>query len=141
MCVYTNTQQLSTWVLLLVHESHDVLHEVPPLLSILRGLGLLHEVRDLHLPSWQGRQQDTHLLQDGHMFTVAEVQSVDIQPRWGVCLLAQTTARWKMSKSYKLAVKKMENKDLNLNSLGVILVVHQALTAPHTIESMSYSKS
>ena len=70
----------STWLLLLVHKPHDVLHEVPALLCVLWSLGLLHQVRDLYLSPGEGGEEDPHLLQDGHVLSVAEVQRVDVQP-------------------------------------------------------------
>ena len=82
---------IPTCVLLLVHESHDVLHQMPSLLRILGGLSLLHHVRYLNFAPWEGREKDTHLLQDGHVLTVTEVQRVDVQTGRSVGLLAGGT--------------------------------------------------
>ena len=70
-----------TWILLLVHESHDVLHEMPALLRILGRLGLLHQVRYLDLATRERREHDPHLLQDGDVLTVTEVQCVNVKSR------------------------------------------------------------
>ena len=77
----------------MVHESHDVLHEVPALLRVLRSLGLLHQVRDLDLSPGEGGEEDAHLLQDGHVLSVAEVQRVDVQPGRGVGLPSRRTGK------------------------------------------------
>ena len=95
----SNPMPHNTWILLLVHEPHDVLHEVPSFLRILWCLGLLHQVRDLDLAPREGGKKDAHLLQDGHVLSVAEVQCVDVQPGRSVRLPSRGTVRSEMGKT------------------------------------------
>ncbi len=72
--------------LVVCHELHDVLHEVPAFLSVRWRLGLLHEVRDLNSALSEGVHHDPQLPEDGQVLTVGEVDGMDVESRGGGAL-------------------------------------------------------